>query len=57
MRLKIADDNDLNTAKEALVTMAGFFVSISEEAAKRGGSATPFSVLQVSEIANYLFFI
>lgn len=48
MRLKIADDNDLNTAKEALITMAGFFVSISEEAATRGGSATAFSVLQVT---------
>lgn len=48
VRLKIADDNDLNTAKEALVTMAGFFVSISEEAAKRGGNATAFGVLQAS---------
>ncbi|CAM9287379.1 unnamed protein product [Hapterophycus canaliculatus] len=46
VRVKIADDNDLNTAKEALATMAGFFSSISEEAAKRGGSATAFSVLQ-----------
>ena len=50
VRLKIADDNDLNTAKEALVTMAGFFVSISEEAAKRGGNATAFGVLQVSGV-------
>lgn len=47
VRLKIADDNDLNTAKEALVTMAGFFVSISEEAARRCGDATAFDVLQV----------
>lgn len=47
VRLKIADDNDLNTAKEALITMSGFFVSISEEAAKRGGDATAFGVLQV----------
>ncbi|CAN0395389.1 unnamed protein product [Ectocarpus sp. 12 AP-2014] len=46
VRLKIADDNDLNTAKEALMTMSGFFVSISEEAAKRGGDATAFGVLQ-----------
>ncbi|CAM9582591.1 unnamed protein product, partial [Scytosiphon promiscuus] len=46
VRVKIADDNDLNTAKEALATMAGFFTSISEEAAKRGGNATAFSVLQ-----------
>lgn len=49
VRLKIADDNDLNTAKDALVTMSGFFVSISEEAARRGGSATAFEVLQVGE--------
>ncbi|CAM9346514.1 unnamed protein product [Ectocarpus sp. 13 AM-2016] len=46
VRLKIADDNDLNTAKEALMTMSGFFVSISEEAAKRGSDATAFGVLQ-----------
>ncbi|CAM9575233.1 unnamed protein product [Ectocarpus fasciculatus] len=46
VRLKIADDNDLNTAKEALITMSGFFVSISKEAAKRGGDATAFGVLQ-----------
>lgn len=47
VRLKIADDNDLNTAKEALITMAGFFVSIAEEAARRGGDATTFGILQV----------
>lgn len=47
MRLKIADDNDLNTAKDALITMAGFFDSLSEEAARRGGTVTAFDILQV----------
>lgn len=47
VRLKIADDNDLNTAKEALGTMAGFFASITEEASRRGGTTTAFGILQV----------
>lgn len=47
MRLKIADDNDLNTAKDALATVADFFESIAEEAARRGGNVTPFGILQV----------
>lgn len=29
--------------------MAGFFVSISDEAERRGGSATAFGILQVRE--------
>lgn len=47
MRLKIADDNDLNTAKEALITVEGFFDSLAEEAARRGGTVTAFDILQV----------
>jgi hypothetical protein len=46
VRVKIADDNDLNTAREALATMAGFFKRVSEEAARRGGGCTAFDVLQ-----------
>lgn len=52
VRLKIADDNDLNTAKDALITMAGFFDSLSEEAARRGGTVTAFDVLQVYTANN-----
>ncbi|CAM9359947.1 unnamed protein product, partial [Discosporangium mesarthrocarpum] len=49
VRLKIADDNDLNTAREALQTMTDFFGTIAVEAKRRGcgDAATAFEILQV----------
>ena len=36
IRVKIADDNDLNTARDALATAARFFRRVTEEACARG---------------------
>ncbi|CAM9484725.1 unnamed protein product, partial [Choristocarpus tenellus] len=47
VRLKIADDNDLNTAQEALQAMTAFFTRISGEAQRRGDGITAFDILQV----------
>lgn len=46
VRVKIADDNDLNTARDALLTMATFFRRVSSEAARRGSGCTAFDILQ-----------
>ena len=44
VRIKIADDNDLETARTALVTAAEFLQRLSSQAESRG--ITPFTLLQ-----------
>ncbi|CAM9704371.1 unnamed protein product [Chrysoparadoxa australica] len=46
VRVKMADDADLATAKDALKTLATFFAKLSEEARRRGGNCSAYSVLE-----------
>jgi hypothetical protein len=47
VRIKIADDNDLEQARVALVTTAGFFKMLQSEAEKNNMS--PFELFQLRE--------
>ncbi|CAM9383620.1 unnamed protein product [Discosporangium mesarthrocarpum] len=45
VRVKIADDEDLHTAKRALLVCVEFIIGLREEATQGNGS-TPFSLLR-----------
>ena len=45
VRVKIADDNDLEQARVALVTTVGFFKKLTEEAGR--ASITPFELFSM----------
>ena len=46
VRIKVADDNDLKTAREGFVLCKAFFDSLAELAALRGSAVSEFELLQ-----------
>ncbi|RYH13461.1 hypothetical protein EON65_35605 [archaeon] len=46
VRIKIADDNDLEQARQALMTTNSFFKKLYEQAQRR--QRTPFELLKLS---------